>query len=217
MIKSKILNLFFGRPLKFRDQEFSSIARKEVEGSIRLSKDGLDGDQVADTKNHGGPDKALHLYPYEHYQYWRNKLGAHQLLDQAGAFGENISALGLCEDKVKIGDRFAIGQSIIEISHGRQPCWKIEHHFDRKNMVVDILRNGNCGIYFRVLQEGVITKGDTIDQIYSPNHQWTVLRVFEHLFFGQHKTDKSQASLHQLMALDSLADAWKKRVQSLIL
>lgn len=182
-----------------------------------LTKDGLEGDHVADTKNHGGPDKALHLYPYEHYQYWRNKLGDHKLLNSAGAFGENISALGLTEPCVKIGDRFTIGQAIIELSHGRQPCWKIEHRFERKNMVADILANGHCGLYFRVVEGGNIAKGDRITQISTADHDWTVSRIFNLLYSGQHKNDEAQQCLHQLLALDSLADAWKRRTQSLIL
>lgn len=216
MITSEILGLFIGKPLRFRDKEHSAIARSPFLGPVMLSENGLEGDQVADTKNHGGPDKALHLYPYEHYPYWRKKLGGHQLLDSAGAFGENISALGLTEDIVKIGDRFQMGKAVIELSHGRQPCWKIEHRFERKQMVADILTNGHCGLYFRVVRSGEVEKGDLIEQIYSPDHGWTVQRVFQLLYSGQHKNEKGQQSLSQLLELDSLADAWKNRARSLI-
>jgi len=183
MLVSHISSLFIGKPKKFRgDGEYSSISRSLTQGPILLTETGLAGDQVADTINHGGPDKALHLYPLEHYDYWRSKLGPHRLLEQAGAFGENISANDLSEDKVKIGDRFQIGKAIIEISHGRQPCWKIEHHFGVKKMVSDILKTGYCGLYFRVIQNGLIAQGDKIEQINNLDHDWTVQRVFMLLY-----------------------------------
>jgi len=217
MIKSKILNIFVGKPKFFRGQVRSSIARAPVSSSINLFYNGLDGDEVADNKNHGGPDKALHLYPFEHYQYWQDKIGDHPLLEQAGAFGENISALGLTEDKVKIGDQFQIGEAIIELSHGRQPCWKIEHHFNEKNMVKDIFSTSHCGLYFRVINEGKIDTGDMIEQIYTSCHDWSVKKTFQTIFSGQYKDQNIQYDLQNLIELDTLAGVWKSKAKSLIL
>lgn len=214
MIKSKILGLYIGKPQQFRGAEQSSIGRTETYAPVFLSKMGLDGDQVADTKNHGGTDKALHLYPIEHYDRWRNILGDHDMLNRAGAFGENISADAMTEDKIKVGDQFKIGDAIIECSHGRQPCWKIEHHFGQKQMVIDILKHGHCGLYFRIVQEGVICAADIIEQIKIADHDWTVAKIFNLLYSDDHAN--RQDDLYQLLGVKTLASAWKKRAQSLI-
>lgn len=221
MIVSQILGLYTGKPRAFRGDEMSSIGRTETHGPIFLSKMGLLGDKFADSKHHGGADKALHIYPFEHYRRWQQMLGDHDLLKSAGAFGENISATGMTEDIIYIGDRFEIGDAIIECSHGRQPCWKIEHYFGRKNMVADILQHGHCGLYFRVIKEGMIAKDDRIVQIQAAGvsdanapRRWSVAKLFHLLYSDQHQ--KHQDDLRDLMALDALAEAWKKRVQSLI-
>lgn len=221
MITSKILGLFIGKPRAFRGDEMSSIGRTETFSPIFLSKKGLDGDIFADSKHHGGADKALHIYPVEHYHHWQQMLGDHNLLQTAGAFGENISAAGMTEDLIYIGDRFQIGQAIIECSHGRQPCWKIEHYFGRKNMVADILTHGHCGLYFRVIKEGPIAKDDHIIQIERASpiadeglRRWTVAQIFNLLYSGQHKN--RQEDLHDVIKVNALADAWKQRAKSLI-
>lgn len=213
MIKSKIAYLYVGQPRPFRDDVRSSMDRNQIYEPIILTKMGLEGDACADTINHGGVDKALHLYPLEHYDLWRSIIGDNKRLDKGCAFGENISALGMREDRVKIGDQFSIGDAIIECSHGRQPCWKIEHSFGLKNMVASIINHGHCGLYFRVLKEGIIKQGDEIEQIHSPDHDWTISKIFSLLFTGGHKESPQQ--LNQLIALAPLAQAWKNKAKSL--
>lgn len=213
MIKSNVSHLFIGQPRPFRGETYSSMSREESHASILLTKMGLEGDACADTESHGGLDKALHIYPFEHYDLWRSLIGDHPMLDKGCAFGENITANGMTEDKIKVGDQFIIGEAIIECSHGRQPCWKIEHNFGLKNMVSSIIKHGHCGLYFRVLKEGTIKQGDVIEQVHSPEHDWTVSRIFSLLFGGRHKEFPEQ--LDQLIALEPLAEAWKRRVKSL--
>ncbi len=215
MIKSKISHLFIGGPRPFRGDTYSSMRREESAAPLLLTKMGLEGDSCADTENHGGADKALHLYPSEHYDLWRSLIGDHPMLDTVCAFGENISARNMIEDRIKVGDQFIIGDAMIECSHGRQPCWKIEHNFGLKNMVSSIIKHGHCGLYFRMLKEGVIQQGDIIEQVYSPEHDWTISKIFSLLFAGGYRANPEQ--LEELIALEPLAEAWKSRAKSLMI
>ncbi len=215
MIKSKISHIFIGQPRRFRADVFSSMNKKECSDPILLTHMGLEGDACADTENHGGVDKALHIYPSEHYALWHALIGDHPMLGKGCAFGENISARGMTENKIKVGDKFTIGEALIECSHGRQPCWKIEHNFGLKNMVIKIIKHGHCGLYFRVLKDGLIKQGDVIEQVHSPAHDWTISKIFSLLFQGRHKKHPEQ--LEQLIALEPLAEDWKRRAKSLIM
>lgn len=222
MIKTRIDALLIGGPKPFRaDGTQSAIDRIPAHGPAMLTKLGFSGDEVADKKVHGGPDKALHLYPAEHYPFWTVKLAGHALLASAGAFGENISATGLSEDKVKIGDRFRMGHALVEISQGRQPCWKIDHRFGVRGLSGEFIKTGRCGLYFRVIEEGVVAVGDVIEQVEMANHEWTVERVFDVLIGGGHRQgnvgdgDVRQA-LHALINLETLAGVWRHRAAALL-
>lgn len=191
------------------------MAREAVGAPVMLRRLGFEGDQVADTKVHGGADKAVHLYPAEHYPYWTAKLDGHPLLSAAGAFGENISASGLTEEQVRIGDRFRIGKALVEVAQGRQPCWKIDHHFGLHGLSREVIRTGRCGLYFRVIEEGIVAPGDAIEQVAAANHDWTIKRVFKLLIGGGHRIEGAAWELRQLAALESLAEVWRKRAGDL--
>lgn len=221
MILTQVDALLIGGPKPFRsDGTKSAMAREPVDRPVFLRKLGFEGDQVADPSVHGGVDKALHLYQAEHYPFWiaefaKQELEHHPLLDQAGAFGENISASGLIEAKVRIGDRFRLGKALVEISQGRQPCWKIDHRFGMHGLSLAFIRTGRCGLYFRVLEEGEVALGDRIEQVEQASHQWTVERVFRLLIGGGHKDRTEMPALRELAMLPTLAESWKVRAAKL--
>lgn len=212
-----LLTLNIGTPKPFRDDgTLSAMARQPVCVPVKLTKTGFVGDQVADLKHHGGVDKAVHHYPHDHYDWWRGQLGAHPLLEQPGAFGENISTFGLTEQNAHIGDHFRLGGAVLEISHGRQPCWKLDQHFQRSgkdSIMAHIVRSGKCGLYFRILQEGMVSPEDSLEQIDSGLTDWPVARVFALLIAGGHKSDP--AAIKALAQMDTLATAWRERAQML--
>ena len=213
--------LLIGGPKPFRaDGMMSAMARDPVEYPVMLRKLGFAGDQVADPSVHGGTDKAVHFYPAEHYPRWHAFFAAkgippHPLLDAAGGFGENISASGLTEDKVKIGDRFRIGAALVEVAQGRQPCWKIDHHFGMHGLTGAVISTGRCGLYFRVIEEGEVRLMDTIEQTHAADHEWTVQRTFKLLIGGGHKAEGAKAELAALAALETLAETWRGRAAKL--
>jgi MOSC domain-containing protein YiiM len=221
MIITQIDTLFIGGPKQFRaDGTMSAMARNAAFGPVMLRKLGFEGDQVADPSVHGGVDKAVHFYPAEHYSKWvayfaAEGLEPHPLLEASGAFGENISASGLTEDKVRIGDRFRVGKALVEVAQGRQPCWKIDHHFGMHGLTGAVINTGRCGGYFRVIEEGEVAPGDVIEQVGQEEHDWTVERVFRLLIGGGHRAEGAKAELDALAELETLAESWRGRAAKL--
>ncbi|MEL6876007.1 MAG: MOSC domain-containing protein, partial [Pseudomonadota bacterium] len=120
MIETKLDFLLVGTPQPFRDDgEMSAIVKTALSEPVFVGPSGLEGNQVADPVHHGGPDKAVHLYPAEHYAWWKEKYPGLEILEKPGAFGENFSCTGLTEDQLCLGDTFRVGEALIECSHAR--------------------------------------------------------------------------------------------------
>ena len=120
----------------------------------------FDGDRQADLSVHGGKDKAVYVYPAEHYAYWRRELPDTAL--PWGIFGENLTTEGLQEDTLQVGDRFRIGSTEVVVTQPRLPCYKLGLRFGRGDIVKRFLASGRLGFYFRVVTEGDIAAGDPI-------------------------------------------------------
>tara|TARA_R110002072_G_scaffold15856_12_gene62725 strand:+ start:1278 stop:1946 length:669 start_codon:yes stop_codon:yes gene_type:complete len=212
--EAEVLALCVGQPQPFNGAELSAIDKRAVAGPVAIRSFGLEGDMVADTKHHGGPDMAVHHYPRDHYAGWDEWLGGNAVLACDAPFGENVSTAGLTESDVHIGDRFRLGSALLEISQPRQPCWKLEHRFGRKDMVKRILREHNCGWYYRVIEEGEAQAGDAIRRVETGHEGWSVARLFACLY------DPSQtataAELQEIAALDRLCDEWRKKAAKAI-
>ena len=196
-----------GKAVPFNGVEKSAFAKHPTEGLLTINRDGFEVDEQADRKVHGGPEMAVHLYPLDHHDFWHGALMGHELLDQPGAFGSNLAVREIDETRVCIGDRFRLGTALLEISQPRQPCWKIEHRFQRKGMVAMILETGKCGWYFRVLEEGAAQAGDALERIESGHEGWSVERTFITLF----SPDSAKDDLAQLAALDRLSPGHRAR------
>lgn len=206
------LNLGSARP--FRDDGTkSAIAKVPIDQPVAIGPLGLSGDEQADLTVHGGPDKAIHHYPHDHYAVWPDELGDHPLLRGEGAFGENVSTLGLTEDAACIGDRYRLGTALIEISQGRQPCWKLDHRFDHKGLSAKVIRTGRSGWYYRVIEPGNARAGDRLELVERPCPDWTVARVFTLLVGGGHRADSS--ALRALATEPLLAENWRNRAARL--
>ncbi len=141
----------------------TGIFKEPVAGRVRIRRLNLDGDKQADLSVHGGPEKAVYLYPVEHYAYWRKDLPEMEL--PWGMFGENLTTEGLVEDAVNIGDRLRVGTVEVVVTQPRMPCQKLAIKFDRPDIIKRFLASGRTGFYFRVLQEGEVGAGDAIEQI----------------------------------------------------
>lgn len=190
-----------GTARPFNGAELSAFAKTPREGRVQVLPHGLAPDEQADKRHHGGPDMALHLYPLDHHDWWRDQIGPHELLDQPGAFGSNLAVRGLTDDMVHIGDRFRLGSAVVEISQPRKPCWKIEHRFGHKGMVASIVASARCGWYFRVIAPGDVAAGDPLERITLGHSAWSVARAFNALHAGK----ATREELAELAAVPALS------------
>lgn len=209
-----VLSIQCGKIRPFRGNgEPSAIGKSAIHGRVRIHRLGLDGDEQADLTVHGGPDKAIHHYPYDHYSFWKDAIGDHPLLREYGAFGENISTCAMTEETVCIGDRWRLGTALVEVSQGRQPCWKLDHRFGGLTVNARMVKARCAGWYYRVLEEGQAGAGDGLELIDRPYPDWTVARAFGLLIAGDHRHDR--AGLDALATVKVLASPWKARCEKL--
>ena len=153
----------------------SGFFKFPVEGRVPVTRTHLIGDGQADTKNHGGVDKAVLGYAASHYPLWLAELEWESL--PPAAFGENLTIAGQTEWDVCLGDEYAVGGVVLQVSQPRLPCWKIERRLRREGLVAQVLKNGRSGWYFRVVQGGEIAPGDTLILRERPYPEWTVARA----------------------------------------
>ncbi|UNK48457.1 MOSC domain-containing protein [Lysobacter sp. S4-A87] len=192
-----------------RPGSVSAIDKRPADGVVRIETLGLVGDEQGDLRVHGGPDKAVHHYPFDHYARWREDLGDLDLLKAAGAFGENLSSQGLTEDEVCLGDRFRIGTALLEVSQGRQPCWKLNDRFAVADLARRVQATGRTGWYYRVLEPGAVRAGDAMALEARPHPQWSLRRLGTLLFERQ----LDPAQLHPALDLP-LVPSWRKLLET---
>jgi len=171
----RLLSIQVGRPRDIDwhgEQVRTSIFKTPVTGPVGVRRLNLEGDEQSDLTVHGGPRKAVYVYPSEHYEYWRTELPDAAL--DWGAFGENLTTEGLLEDRVCIGDRLLCGSAEFVVTQPRQPCYKLGVKFDRLDMVKRFYRSGRSGLYLGVLREGTIAAGDALTLIATPGERITI-------------------------------------------
>lgn len=179
----RVETLLAGRARPYtRPGSRSAIDKRPIDDEVAIGELGLAGDEQGDPRVHGGPDKAVHHYAFDHYPAWVEDIGDSPLLHAPGAFGENISTRGLDEGNVCLGDRFTLGTSVLEVSQGRQPCWKLNDRFDVPDMVRRVQSTGRTGWYYRVLQPGQARAGDLLHLDARPHPDWPLRRLNRLLF-----------------------------------
>ncbi len=142
----------------------SAIAKEPVSASnIRVLAETLEGDGVADRSVHGGADKAVYAYPSDNWTWWESE---HGFACKPGAFGENLTLAGADESDVRIGDRFAWGEAVLEVSQPRQPCFKFQIHAGRADVAALMTLHAKCGWYHRVIQPGDAPGGGEMERIF---------------------------------------------------
>jgi len=153
----------------------TSIFKAPVDRRLRVTTLNFEGDQQSDLSVHGGVDKAVYVYPSEHYGSWRRELPQADL--PWGAFGENLTTEGLLEEDIRIGDRFRVGSAEFVATQPRMPCYKLGIRFGRPDIVKRFLQAGRTGLYFAVTLEGEVGAGDPIELIARADEGLTVADV----------------------------------------
>ncbi len=139
----------------------TSIFKSPVDGPVALRRHNLEGDQQSDLSVHGGPTKAVYVYPSEHYEFWKRELPDTDL--PWGSFGENLSVAGLDEDNVCVGDEFRVGTARVVVTEPRMPCVKLAIRFGRADMLKRFLKSQRTGFYFGVVEEGSLQANDKLE------------------------------------------------------
>jgi MOSC domain-containing protein YiiM len=188
----------------------TGIFKAPTHGRVRVRRLNLDGDRQADLSVHGGPDKALYVYPSEHYDYWRGEFPDIEL--PWGMFGENFTTVGLLEGKVNVGDTFRIGTAVAIVTQPRVPCYKLAAKFGREDIVKRFLASGRCGFYLKVAQEGEVEAGDVIELMSRDSHAVTVSDV---AMLYRDGTDNA-GLLQRAVRVEALSEHWREHFRQQI-
>lgn len=211
MSRFRIRQLRIGRPVPFGPRgEPSAIDKRPVAGPLRATATGLAGDAQGDPQRHGGPDKAIHAYPAAHYRAWAADLPTAADRFLPGAFGENLVIAGATEADICLGDRWRAGGVLLEVSQGRQPCWKLNLRFGRPDMARRVQDSGRTGWYFRVLEEGDLEAGQGARLVARPHPDWPLSRVAELLY----RAPLDRAALAAFAALPGLPASWRRLAEN---
>ena len=144
-----------------REEVRTGGAKRPVPNAL-LRSCGFDGDGQADLVNHGGVDKAVCVYPFDHYAHWERVFG-HGL--EPGAFSENLTVSGAVETGICIGDVFRVGEAVLQVSQPRTPCSKLAGKNGQRLLPKWVGQTGYTGFYMRVLSEGPVSAGDAFERI----------------------------------------------------
>lgn len=186
---------------------WTGIFKESVASAVALRALNFDGDGQADLTVHGGRDKAVYAYPSEHYADWEARLGRNL---PPGAFGENLTTEGLVENRVHIGDEFRVGTARLVVTQPRMPCYKLGIRFGDSGMVKTFLKAGWPGIYFAVVQEGVVGPGDSVEQVHMDERRITVSDMFSLMF----DRNAAPGDLRRLIEVPALAEVWREEFKS---
>jgi MOSC domain-containing protein YiiM len=187
----------------------SAFRKTPLQGPVLVTAQGIDGDEVGDPVAHGGVDKAVLLYADRHYQTWQAEYPGLPWAESGetlgGGFGENLTLDSFDETSVCIGDRFAIGQVVLEVSQPRQPCWKINRRWGDSSLLKRVAQTGRTGWYARVIKEGWIDTNDRVDLIHRPYPDWSIASAND-ILMGRLADAAAQA---ELLLIPELSQAWK--------
>jgi MOSC domain-containing protein YiiM len=151
---------------------------------------------------HGGADKAVYAYPFEHYAFWETETGRKDFVH--GQFGENFTITGWLEDAVCIGDEFRIGETRVQVTQPRSPCFKLGIRMNDDQFPVRFAAANRTGFYLRVLQEGKVSAGDLIDRVAHDPNSLCVRDVFR-LRHGS----GTRAEYERAIKLEALSPSWR--------
>ncbi len=203
LMKLVSVNVGLPQTVQWRDQPVTTgIFKSPVEGPVALRRHNLDGDRQADLSVHGGPTKAVYVYPIQHYTYWRGELPD---VDFGwGHFGENFTVDGMDEGSIYIGDEFGVGTARLVVTEPRMPCSKLSVRFGRADMPKRFLQSQRTGFYFGVVEEGEVEAGDTVELLSKHSDGLSVADVT-----SLYTTERGNVELlKQAIAVTALPETW---------
>ncbi|MCM3650995.1 MOSC domain-containing protein [Metabacillus litoralis] len=180
----------------------TGICKQTIEEAF-LTKEGFQGDGVADLRYHGGPDRAVCIYPYEHYLLWEKEFNNAL---PSSTFGENITVTNMLEKDVCIGDIFRLGDAVIQVTQGRVPCSTITKRTNNPSLLKRMVQTGFTGYLCRVLEEGSVRRDSTITLLEPHPKQVSILYGNEIYFHKQ----KDIEGIKRVLGVKELASEWQQ-------
>ncbi|WP_438969906.1 MOSC domain-containing protein [Methylophaga sp.] len=212
-MKVRSVNISLPKPVQYKDKTIlTGIFKQAVHERITVTPLNLKGDQQVDLKNHGGEHKAVYGFSSDHYLFWQNKLALDNL--PFGKFGENLTIDGLDETVLCIGDQIQVGQSLLEITQPRVPCFKLGLAFELNEMPRLFVENAATGIYFRVIETGSVGAGDAVYRIAADPEELTVQQLFKAYFDKTMPADEKRRRLQRALKIDALSMEWREKVET---
>lgn len=202
------VNVFAGSVREYEGSRPSAIAKLQVDGELELTERGLVGDEQAEKKIHGGPDRALCHYPREHYADWAREFPEQAELFCAPAFGENVSTVGLTEKNVFIGDIFRWGDALIQVTQPRSPCFKLNYHFGISEMSSLMQSSGKMGWLYRVIVAGKVSSEQPLELV----SRLSDVSVHDAAAIAWH-TPYDDAEYRRLLSAAGLSVSWTRTMQ----
>lgn len=202
------VNVFIGKIKDYEGSRPSAIAKLQVDGELSLTEKGLVGDEQAEKKIHGGPDRALCHYPREHYAFWASEYPDQAELFVAPAFGENLSTEGLTEKNVFIGDIFRWGEALIQVTQPRSPCFKLNFHFGISDIATQMQNAGKTGWLYRVILAGKVETDAPLTLV----SRLSDLSVYDACAIAWHMPFDDE-QYHRLLSAAGLSTSWTRTMQ----
>ena len=208
----KLIAISIGKPRTVSNgagEELRSGIFKSQVTEAHLTKEGFENDGVADLKHHGGLDRAVCLYSAEHYRSWSKEF---RMNFPISAIGENLLVENMLEENIHIGDRFSIGEAIIEVTQGRIPCNTINKRTGVKSLMSRMIETGHTGYLCRVIKEGQISNLDRIERVFEHPERITVSYAHSIYFYQR----DSKEGIENILKVNELADEWKVKLEKML-
>jgi MOSC domain-containing protein YiiM len=200
------VNIGRSEKISHRDRSFvTGICKHPTDGPVEIAREGVRGDAIVATEHHGGADQAIYVYSADDYEWWAEQTARDYF---PGLFGENLTIRDM-PSNLRIGDRLLIGEVGLEATAPRIPCSTFAARMQDSSFGTAFRKAERPGVYFRVLNEGQVSVGDTVTFIENEESDVTILDLFHFYYARQHDADE----LRRLLT-SPLAERMRAKVES---
>jgi MOSC domain-containing protein YiiM len=209
IVRGRLLSVNVGgiRQFEYNGRDaVSAIWKSPVEGRVVARGVNLEGDDQADRRVHGGPDKAIYAYAVEDSRWWAGELGRPVSF---GELGENLTTEGIEVTSALVGERWEVGSLVLEVSEPRVPCWRLAARMEDVAFPRRFTIAGRPGAYLRIVDEGDVGAGDEIRVVSRPDHDLTIGDVFR-IF------TRDRAEAGRMLAVPQLSESWRGWAEHLL-
>ena len=204
----KVISTNIGTPRTFiwnGAEEQTGIFKYPTSKGLHLTKNDVKGDTVIDRVHHAGINKACYLFSADYYSYWKERYPNHEW--DWGMFGENLTVSGMDESIIRVGDIYKIGETTVQVSQPREPCYKLGIRFGTQEILRQFIAHNHPGTYVKILEEGKVTSGAEVKLLEESTNPLTVQQFYELMF----QKEKPQEILELFMSNESVPQYKKDR------